>query len=111
MRKAQFLTSTIREAGIRDLFRRWCELRDEGAAQPGPRLLEDPSYRDLASQLLAEEDWPSEAMTEIVGRLEARRLAERGRTLHEAIRDAEARGDAAEARRLLGERQALKDVG
>ena len=101
----------IREPGIRDLFRRWRELRDEGAAQPRPRLLEDPSYRDLATQLLAEEDWPGEAMTEIVGRLEARRRTEIGRTMQEAIRDAEARGDAAEARRLLGERQALKDVG
>jgi DNA primase len=102
--------AALRETELRDLYRRWQELREEGAAQPGSRLLEDPVYRDLVSELLAEEDWPAEVMPEMVGRLGERVRKEKGRTLQEAIREAEARGDPALARRLLAERQALKDV-
>ena len=101
----------LREAGLRELYGRWRELRDEGTAQPRSRMLEDAAYRDQVSELLAEEDWPSEALPEIVGRLEERVRKEKGKTLQEAIREAEARGDPARARQLLAERQALKDVG
>jgi hypothetical protein len=73
-------------------------------------LLEDPAYRDRVSELLAEEDWPIEAMPEIVGRLAERIRKEKGKTLQDAIREAEARGDPALARQLLAEHQALKDV-
>lgn len=103
--------SSLREAGLRELYGRWQELREEGMPQPQSRLLEDPVYRDQVSELLAEEDWPAEAMQEVVGRLEARVRKEKGKTLQEAIREAEARGDPALARQLLAEHQALKDVG
>ena len=76
-----------------------------------PRLLKwpQPRVRDRVTELLAEEDWPAEVLPEIVGRLGERVRKEKGKTLQEAIREAEARGDPALARRLLAERQALKD--
>ena len=101
--------TALRESGLRELYSKWRELRDEGAHEPRMRLLEDPAYRDRVSELLAEEDWPAEVLPEIVGRLWDRVRKEKGKTLQEAIREAEARGDPALARRLLAERQALKD--
>jgi DNA primase len=101
----------LRESGLRELYRRWRELREEGAVEPRHRMLEEPAYLALATLLLAEEDWPADALPELAGRLRARIRARRGKELQEAIRDAEARGDPTEARRLLAERQALKDVG
>jgi DNA primase len=103
--------AALREAGLRELYSKWLELREQGAVEPRLRLLEDPAYRDQVSELLTEEDWPVEAMPEIVGRLGERVRKEKGKTLQEAIREAEARGDPALARRLLAEHQALKDVG
>jgi len=103
--------AALRETGLQDVYVRWRALRDEGMAEPRSRLLEDEAYRDRVSELLAEEDWPAEALAEIVGRLEERVRKEKGKTLQEAIRDAEARGESALARQLLAERQALKDVG
>jgi DNA primase len=103
--------AALREAGLRELYGHWRELRDGGVPEPRLRLLEDPAFQDRVSELLAEEDWPAEAMPEIVGRLEERVRMEKGKTLQEAIREAEARGDPALARQLLAEHQALKDVG
>ena len=97
----------LREAGLQELYARWRSLRAEHSASALARLMEDETLRPLAAEVLAEDD-EGTGIEAVAARLRERVNRARGAELHEAIRDAESRGDEASVERLLRELQELK---
>ncbi len=97
----------LRETQVRELYARWRALRAEHAGSALARLMDDAAQRPLVAELLAEDDEGAE-IDAVVRRLRERVSRVRGAELRDAIRDAEARGDAETVERLLRELQTLK---
>jgi len=101
--------AAFREAGLRQVYARWLELREHGESNPRGRLLEDESLRALTAEILAEEA-AGTPFPDAAARLQERVRAARGRELKDAIQEAESQGKMSEVDRLLRELHALKDA-
>jgi DNA primase len=97
----------IRETQVREVYVRWRALRAEHAGSALARLMDDAARRPLVAELLAGDDEGAE-IDAVMTRLRERVSRVRGAELRDAIRDAEARGDAETVERLLRELQTLK---
>jgi DNA primase len=97
----------IRETLVREMYARWRALRAEHAGSALARLMDDAAQRPLVAELLAGDDEGAE-IDAVMTRLRERVSRVRGAELRDAIRDAEARGDAETVERLLRELQTLK---
>lgn len=99
---------TVKEPGVRDLYRRWLELRKEDNANPQHQMLADEERRGLTAEILSE-DTEETDFSQVVARIRQRHREVIGKGLRDAIRDAEARDDQDEVGRLLRELHSLKE--
>jgi DNA primase len=102
--------AVLEEEELRRLYARWRELAGEGGDRARLHLIEDPEWRGLATELMAEEEAET-PLADLEAYLRKRVGRRRGEELESAIREAEARGDGEGAQRLLRELSALKGVG
>ena len=100
--------TVFRESGLRALYGHWLLLRENAGDLARGRLLEDETYRGLATEILAVEEIEDdfEAVTE---RMRERLRASKREELKEAIREADSQGDRDQVDHLLRELHSLKE--
>jgi len=99
--------SVFQESNLRDVYRRFVALMDEGDESPKNSLLADPQYRDFTAELLADDSLEAVELEAVYARLKERELRQKAEGINAAIRDAEVRGDEAAVVELSRERQRI----